>query len=576
MPSTPPPPGDVEDLFAPPGPPPPPAAVLGRASEARSRLLAWYDDHHRVLPWRRNFRSVSRPPPRLDESAESASDLASGRAFWRGVERTGAYSNVPADQYAYGVWVSEIMSQQTQIERVATYWTKWMTRWPVASALAEATVEEVNEMWAGLGYYRRARFLLDGAKHVRDELGGAFPTNAEALGRVPGVGPYTAAAVASIAGGEKIAAVDGNVIRVIARLAGVTNQGDASKPGSEAAKTTRRIARELLCEERPGDWNQAMMELGATACAPKNPKCDECPLSMHCAGLAREKKESREGEEDGHSPREGPSAAFRVADLPEKAKKPPRREETVATSIVEATREETEKITAPGEPLAEADGRNDAAAPAAPAAPVWVLLTRRPEGGLLGGLWEFPSRVLDEPPPRSDSADAADDALWRASSNAVSETVAALEVPGLRAAFARAEAEEEEPSADEKALLRVGETSHVFSHVRQTYVVHRRRARFPPGFDPAANPAGTSPGGVEWRWVRSDAIESAGLTSGVMKVWALWADKGGEEDKRKRARPNGKKGRTKNKRAAPPPAGESDVARLFKKAAGKRSAGEMA
>ena len=285
--------------------------------------------------------------------------------------------------------------------------------------------------------------------------------------------------------------MDGNVIRVIARLAGVTNQGDASKPGSEAAKTTRRIARELLCEERPGDWNQAMMELGATACAPKNPKCDECPLSMHCAGLAREKKESREGEEDGPSPREGPSAAFRVADLPEKAKKPPRREETVATSIVEATREETEKIAAPGEPLAEADGRNDAAAPAAPAAPVWVLLTRRPEGGLLGGLWEFPSRVLDEPPPRSSPADAADDALWRASSNAVSETVAALEVPGFARLAARA------PRRKRRSLRRTKKRFFAWARLRTCFRTCGRRTSFTAGARgsrPGSTPRRTQPG----------------------------------------------------------------------------------
>ena len=235
---------------------------------------------------------------------------------------------------------------------------------------------------------------------------------------------------------------------------------------------------------------------------------------MHCAGLAREKKESREGEEDGPSPREGPSAAFRVADLPEKAKKPPRREETVATSIAEATREETEKIAAPGEPLAEADGRNDAAAPAAPAAPVWVLLTRRPEGGLLGALWEFRSRVLDEPPPRSDSADAADDARWRASSNAVSETVAALEVPGLRAAFARARRKRRSLRRTKSASSRGRDFARVFARAADgaSFTAGARGSR--PGSTPRRTPAGTSPGGVEWRWVRSDAIESAGLRAG--------------------------------------------------------------
>ena len=248
--------GDIEDLVE---KHPGVLSVVSSAPAARASLLDWYDANHRVLPWRRNRRSKHALPPTTD--ARDPDAVASGRAYWRGVATTGAPIDVPPEQYAYGVWVSEIMSQQTQIERVAQYWLRWTDRWPTAAALAAASQEEVNEMWAGLGYYRRARFLLNGARHVcglppiGDETRGddatrlaniaaSFPTSAKDDSATSGgVGPYTAAAVASIAFDEPIAAVDGNVIRVAARLACVRDGGDATKPGSSAARARGRRRR---------------------------------------------------------------------------------------------------------------------------------------------------------------------------------------------------------------------------------------------------------------------------------------------------------------------------------------------
>ena len=196
-------------------------SVIDRAPETTRRLLEWYDERHRVLPWRRNAFSRHCAPTDVvllkddaDTKTKSNEAVKEALEYWRldVCDGRGAAGNVPLDQYAYGVWVSEIMSQQTQIERVAHYWRRWMAKWPTTSALADATQEEVNEMWAGLGYYRRARFLLEGARHVATKKEGHFPRTSKALSSVPGVGPYTAAAVASIAFGESVAAVDGNCL----------------------------------------------------------------------------------------------------------------------------------------------------------------------------------------------------------------------------------------------------------------------------------------------------------------------------------------------------------------------------
>ena len=288
--------------------------------EARASLLAWYDANARDLPWRRRPKSTQRawiqiasdagtpPKPKTEDEGddERSAMMWRDRAFE--TDEHGRARGMPDDQYAYGVLVSEIMSQQTQIERVAEYWRRWTRRWPTATALSRATIEEVNDEWAGLGYYRRAKYLLEGAKYVANELDGRYPRTVEGLTKIPGVGPYTASAVASIAFGAPSAAIDGNVHRVVTRARMI--KGDPLK--GEAAKTIRRVAESLMDRNRAGDFNQAMMELGATTCAPANPKCGSCPIASWCDGL-------REVERTG--------GTFKVTTFPESAKKAEKRQE---------------------------------------------------------------------------------------------------------------------------------------------------------------------------------------------------------------------------------------------------------
>lgn len=175
------------------------------------------------------------------------------------------------------------MSQQTRVETVIPYYEKFLAHYPSVRHLAEAPVEEVLGHWSGLGYYRRARMLHRTAQEVVARHEGVFPANAAALEALPGIGPYTAGAVASIAFGEEASVVDGNVVRVFARL--FDDATDARTPRGMSAFRAR--ADELVGGDRPGDWNQALMELGATVCVPREPRCMLCPVASSC--LARER-----------------------------------------------------------------------------------------------------------------------------------------------------------------------------------------------------------------------------------------------------------------------------------------------
>jgi A/G-specific adenine glycosylase len=212
----------------------------------RAQLLAWYDAKARDLPWR--VRPAGRP------------------------------SGVRADPYR--VWLSEVMLQQTTVPHATPYFLKFTARWPTVADLAAEADGEVMAAWAGLGYYARARNLLACARAVADDHGGVFPNTEEGLRGLPGLGPYTAAAVAAIAFDEPTNVVDGNVERVMARLFAVED------PLPDAKPELKRLAAGLVRNERPGDWAQALMDLGATICRPKQPLCDRCPIAGHCAGLA--------------------------------------------------------------------------------------------------------------------------------------------------------------------------------------------------------------------------------------------------------------------------------------------------
>lgn len=208
---------------------------------AATTLLEWYDQYRRELPWR----------------------AAPGEA---------------ADPYA--VWLSEIMLQQTVVKTVEPYFAAFLARWPRVEDLAAADLDRVLEAWAGLGYYARARNLHACARIVADEYSGRFPQTEKELLTLPGVGPYTAAAIAAIAFGRRAAVMDGNVERVLSRVYAVETPLPAAKPELRAWLET------LAPAVRPGDFAQAMMDLGATVCTPRNPSCRRCPWETGCAGRA--------------------------------------------------------------------------------------------------------------------------------------------------------------------------------------------------------------------------------------------------------------------------------------------------
>jgi A/G-specific adenine glycosylase len=255
-------------------------------------LLDWYDRHRRRLPWRS-------PPGRRPDP--------------------------------YRVWLSEIMLQQTTVATVGPYYADFLARWPTVEALAAAELDAVLHAWQGLGYYARARNLHKCARAVAAEHGGRFPTTEAALRDLPGIGAYSAAAIAAIAFDRPATVVDGNVERVVARLFAVEAPLPAAKP------RLRALAATLTPAHRPGDFAQAMMDLGATVCTPRGPRCLMCPWRADCRGQALGVAES----------------------LPRRAPKPDKpTRHGVAFWLVDRDR---------------------------------VLLRRRPERGLLGGMIEVPS-----------------------------------------------------------------------------------------------------------------------------------------------------------------------------------------
>ena len=214
-------------------------------------LLAWYDRHHRELPWR--------------------------------VSPSMRKHGVVADPYH--IWLSEVMLQQTTVQAVKSYFQIFLSRWPTVKDLADAPVDDVMAAWAGLGYYARARNLKKCAEVVATAHGGIFPDSEEGLKALPGIGDYTSAAIAAIAFDRQAAVMDGNVERVISRLHAIDAPLPGSKPVMKAHVATMTPA------SRPGDFAQAMMDLGATICTPKRPACSLCPFNAHCLALLKDDPE---------------------------------------------------------------------------------------------------------------------------------------------------------------------------------------------------------------------------------------------------------------------------------------------
>ena len=242
----------------------------------------------------------------------------------------------------YRVWLAEVMLQQTRVDQAEPYFLRFTAAFPTVEALAAASLDDVLKNWEGLGYYSRARNLHRAARHIVAQHDGRIPDTEAAIRALPGVGPYTAAAVLSLAYDRPLAVLDGNVMRVLARVFAV----DADTRSSATRNALQAVADALLPAAAPGSFNEALMELGATICTPRNPACGRCPLRPVCAAFAQGQTEH----------------------YPVVSKKKPVPHIEVAVGIVE-----------------DADGR--------------VLIQRRPDEAMLGGLWEFPGgkREDDEP-----------------------------------------------------------------------------------------------------------------------------------------------------------------------------------
>jgi len=258
-------------------------------------LLQWYRENARVLPWR------SHPTP-------------------------------------YRIWISEIMLQQTRVSAVLDYYRRFLETAPTVAHLAQLPEDQLMKLWQGLGYYSRARNLQKAAQQIMEEHGGIFPSDYDSIRALPGIGDYTAGAISSIAFGLPVPAVDGNVLRVSARICG--DNDDIAAPSTKK-KVTQALAR-IIPVDAPGDFNQSMMELGATVCLPNGaPLCEKCPAAGFCRAF-------QEG---------------RIGELPVKSSKKARRVESRTVYLLFHENQ--------------------------------VALRRRPEKGLLAGLWEYPNELAD-------------------------------------------------------------------------------------------------------------------------------------------------------------------------------------
>jgi A/G-specific adenine glycosylase len=362
----------------------------------RSDLLDWYDRHRRDLPW----RDIDDP---------------------------------------YRTWVAEMMLQQTQVTTVIDYYRRWMERFPDVASVAQADIDEVLELWQGLGYYRRARFLHRSARMIVEEYDGELPSTVEGLKTLVGVGPYTAGAIASIAFDRAVPLVDGNVERVLSRLRSI--EGDPKS--SENQSTYWRLAEDLVDPQRPGDFNQGLMELGATICTPQNPNCLICPVRQACQGFES-----------------GDPQAF-----PEPVERTQKKPMSVAVSVVSRP------------------AGSDGAGPE-------VLLMKRPEEGLLAGLWEVPTVELDaEPDAPSDAVDAVIDYLRDGVGLDATESL-------------------------EEAWL--GTMSHLFSHIDMT--LHIAAHHVPADISLSASQE------RPMQWVRADDCEDVAMSAAGRKVLSRWRE----------------------------------------------------
>jgi len=445
--------------------------AVGEIEVMRKQLLSFYDAKKRNLPWRHLAASLKDDTER-----------------------------------AYSVWVSEIMLQQTQVATVIDYYNKWMKKWPTVADLAKASLEEVNEMWSGLGYYSRGRRLLEGAQKIING-NGEMPTSCkELIKELPGVGRYTAGAIASIAYKEVTGVVDGNVIRVLSRMKLI----GADSSSQSAVDLFWELANTIVDDKRPGDFNQAMMELGATICTPKSPDCTKCPLNNICKAYARVKNKNEKTQsrlsinktecnnnkttdinilkdiEDVMDckyclPSDQPyDDSLGVMNYPRKAKKKPPKQEKYISIMLQKEQK--------------------------------YLLSKRPEKGLLAGLWEFPLVLLE-----LDSKNKNHNALLQK------------------------ELKQLHDINDVTNIKYIGEVVHIFSHIHHTYCVYHAKCK--PNVEESS---------VEDNicWMEADDIMTkSAVSTAIKKIYRLYENhdkplSNAKSSKRKRMEEGDKKQRS--------------------------------
>nr|XP_022313294.1 adenine DNA glycosylase-like isoform X1 [Crassostrea virginica] len=374
------------------------------------------------------------------------------------------------------------MLQQTQVATVVEYYKRWMKKWPTLQDLAKASLEEVNEMWAGLGYYSRGRRLLEGAQKVVQEFGGKMPRTAEALLKhLPGVGRYTAGAIASIAYSQATGIVDGNVIRVLCRMRLI----GASSTSQAVQNKLWSLANDVVDQDHPGDFNQGMMELGATVCTPKSPSCASCPAQSLCLAKAQvERNKSKNGNKLGIKDRtdipdiecvvekcdlclpenETWDEKEGVQNYPRKAGKKAARVERTSVCVVCRRKRDGERQ---------------------------YYLVQRAQKGLLAGLWEFPSLIVEE-----EEDENSDHSIHK-----VLQSSCGLGVPAAIQS------------------THVGSVEHIFSHIHQTYVVQAVEVSEEEVDDSQVHTESC-------RWVTKEEFSSAAVSTAMKKVFKAYENLG--------------------------------------------------
>ncbi|KAL2651715.1 hypothetical protein R1flu_019843 [Riccia fluitans] len=471
------------------------------ASSIKASLLSWYDENHRLLPWRQHPSDslenqvdgeVEEGRCMKEESVSLSHELHSkggGKGSKKSSKQGAKFEQRTTDvtrsiemeeQRAYEVWVSEMMLQQTRVATVIEYYRRWMERWPSLHHLAQASQEEVNTVWAGLGYYRRARFLLEGAKQIV-ERGSGFPRSVKELQKVPGIGEYTSGAIASICFQQPVPVVDGNVVRVLSRLRAITEN-------PKLPSTVRihwALAEELVDARRPGDLNQSLMELGATVCKPSSPDCSFCPVSTHCKALSLESKSVKA-----------------VTDFPVKVAKVQPRDEYVAVCIVVVMNRKNVGNLVDGN-FSAADSH--------------ILLVQRPPQGLLAGLWEFPLVSVGGTAVQSKEQKAAMNEYLQSSLGFNLQR---------RGNFSTERREH------------VGTYVHIFSHIKMHMSIEWLLL-CPSESQWERKSMDGKQGSISMKWVQADKVGNLGLTSSVKKIFSMFLNhmKQHKTPKQKRLKP---------------------------------------